>query len=128
MNWDRTRIKSVFPRFVVFGAINTLTTLVIYISLGLFFGVGISYFVAYLSGLVIVAFLSNRLVFVGSKKRSRNVAYASWHFFVFVGAQFLLAALSPTGFFEIMISGFLLVGLTSFLNFAAGLLIFSPEK
>lgn len=128
MNWDQERLKSVFPRFVVFGAVNTLATLIIYVTLGLFFGVGFSYTVAYLFGLVIVGIFSNRLVFVGSKKKSRKLAYASWHVFVFGGAQLVLAALGPAGFFEIMISGFLLVGLSSLLNLLAGILIFSPEK
>lgn len=128
MNWDQERLKSVFPRFVLFGAVNTLATLIIYVSLGFFFGVAFSYTVAYLFGLVIVGIFSNRLVFVGSKKGSRKLAYATWHIFVFGGAQLLLAALAPEGFFEIMILGILLVSVSSLLNLLAGILIFSPEK
>ena len=111
-------------RFLLFGFLNTVVTVGIFVSLGSIILPALAYGVAFFVGLLMVLLLANRWAFHGTEKWGRKVLYLFWYLLVFLIGQAVIYAIGPVGPTQLMWTSGVLISITVPISFIVGRVIF----
>ena len=91
-------------RFIILGSMNTALTYSFFIGLSFLIAPALAYTIAFASGLFMITFKSNKLVFRGKDSWPRRLTFLACYLFIFLFGQVLIALTKPATLLELVIT------------------------
>jgi len=115
-------------RYLVVGGVNTLSTYLIFIILGLFIDPAVAFTIAFFAGLIWVVFGSSKLVFRATNSPVRLILFAASYLVIYGIGRLIVELVNPSGLIALGLTSLIILAVSTPLSFLAGRFIFSEAK